>query len=434
MGFFSKLKEFFSEENIFPEIKKLTITELESWLDSHTEAIFDTASEEIKNIRTAIAQEKSQLSINLSNLEKAELKNNMIPARVKHIMQGNREIYLQRMNSLSDQISIPLDFHGLLQFTNSFDENLSKFEKSIAKNHHVMLEFFVKETTAVSTNVKNIDRQIKEIKQRLEDNKIFWLNGIKHKTKELQSKIRRREEKKKEISHIREKLESKKTEIENKENKIESLKISEDYGEFLSLTEEKDNFSLDLANLISKISHSFSEIEAAIKKYSNSRPEDKLIKCYLDDPIKTLLEDKSLDIAKTLKKIRNAVEINEIELKEKKREKTINELGKLSEFYFRDFLQRQRELTKNLQAISKEIENSIMNKEIKKLKEDVKEDKAKLAEDKIPLNKLEKDLKEIEISALESEIEDEILKNLNKQIKIITENINKEISDNLVRF
>src|SRR3989344_1948827 len=155
MGFFSKLKEFFSEENIFPEIKKLTITELESWLDSHTEAIFDTASEEIKNIRTAIAQEKRQLSINLSNLEKAELKNNMIPARVKHIMQGNREIYLQRMK----------------------------------------------------------------------DNKIFRLNGLKHKTKELQSKIRRREEKKKESSHIREKLESKKTEIENKENKIESLKI-----------------------------------------------------------------------------------------------------------------------------------------------------------------------------------------------------------------
>ena len=73
---------------------------------------------------------------------------------------------------------------------------------------------------------------------------------------------------------------------------IDEVKESDNYSEFLTITNYKQNIERDLINTQSSITHSFSEIEAALKKYSNQNKEDKLARCYLDNPIKTLSEDK----------------------------------------------------------------------------------------------------------------------------------------------
>ena len=67
-------------------------------------------------------------------------------------------------------------------------------------------------------------------------------------------------------------------------------------------------------------------ITAAQKAY----PDKKIIKEYLDDARIAIMEDKTLDIEKILKNIKNSIEHNEIDLKDKKKEHCLESIDKLT--------------------------------------------------------------------------------------------------------
>ncbi|MFH1425452.1 MAG: hypothetical protein ABIG28_01835 [archaeon] len=417
MGLLNILKKIFSESQE-EETKSLTLNQLESLLEELSKETFDGTNEKLSEIKEQIAREKVSLNSNLSLLENAKLKNTEIPDRVKQVMEGNRQAYIQKMSSILEKVSPPQKFSELIEFTNSFDNELANFEKSIAKNHHIMLEFFVKEATAVSTNIRNIDKLAKDIKKTLEENKINSLEKIKTQLNEIKIKIKQDSKAKQNIAKKKEELEKKSAKISERESEIKKLKESKDYEEFLAITNYKQTAEKELSNTNASIIHSFSEIETALKKYSNLDKEDKLVKCYLDNPIKTLIEDKEFNIISIINSTKNSIENNKINLKDKKKEKTLRGLDDLTEQTFKDFLKKHEKLNTQISDLSSQIDKSNIAKKVKDLKGNLEQEKMKILEEINALFKLKKNLEDFNLNDLKSELENEITLSLGKKVKI----------------
>jgi len=420
MGFLDKLKGFFSEEvKPVEESKKFSLDQLKDYLNEESEKAFEKANEKFSDIRQSVSEEKESLGKNLDILAKAELKNTEIPARVKQVMEGNRQTYIKRMESFGKDVNVPEEFSDLVKFSEKFDRILGDFEKSIAKNHHVMLEFFVKEATAVSTNVKNIDKLTKDIKKTLDENKITDLEKIKGKLGEVKKRINDVDESKRKIEEEREALNSESNDISTKKYEIEKLKESEQYSEFLSLTGHTQNLEKEFASIQSEVNHSFSEVGTALKKYSNLNKSNKLVKSYLEEPIKTLIEDRALNIKTIVADTKKEINDNRIDLKDKKREKTLKELENLTEDYFKNFLEIHRDLKEKMAEAKSQIGNSEIDKKVKLLKNELEQNEMKLLERKKLVSKMEKDLGDFDVGSLKKELEEEITNLLKKEIKII---------------
>jgi hypothetical protein len=420
MGFLDKLRAVFStEEKQIDESKNYSLEQLDLFFNEETAKAFDMVNEKFSEIRKNVSNEKESFVKNLEILGKAELKNTEIPERVKQVMEGNRETYIKRMRSLSNDISVPEEFSELVKFSEKFDKILGDFEKSIAKNHHVMLEFFVKEATAISTNVKNIDKLTKNIKKTLETNMITKLEYLKNKLSEVQKMIKWTEELKGNTILEKKKIDEDSNDISIKKYEIEKLKESEQFSEFILLTDNRQKLEKELTEIQSGVTHSFSEIGTALKKYSNLNKDNKQVKCYLDNPIKTLLDDKELNIVQILNSTKKEIDDKKIDLKVKKREKILKELNNLNEKYFNDFVNKNEGLNVKLEELNTNIKFSEIAKKVKELKNDLEQDEIKLLERKKTLSKMEKDLEEIDIDLLKNELESEILTSLGRKIKIV---------------
>jgi len=417
MGLFDFIKKMFSEP-IEEGPLKLNLEQLESWLSQQSQQAFENANEKLSGIKKNISEEKLNLQVNIKKIEEAVIKNTEIPDRVKHIMEGNRISYIKRINSLIERTNVPDKFLELLEFSSSFDKTMSDFDKDIAKNHRVMQEFFIKESGSISSNIRNIDKHVKNIKETLKENKISHLEKVRNQLSEIQGKIKQKAEFEREIKKEKEEQEKQNDLIRDKENEIKKVKESEDYSEFLTLTNSKQTIEKDLSTVVTSLNHSFSEIEAALKKYTNLNPEDKLAKCYLVDPIKTLTEDKEIKISEIINGMTISIEEGKLDLKNKKKEKIQRELGKLNREYFSDFLEKRFELIKKLSETNSQIESSQAEKIVKQLKQDLEKEHMTLLEQKQILAKTEKELGEINIESLRSNLENEIVSSLEKRIEI----------------
>ena len=78
-------------------------------------------SAEIEEKRKNLEEEKKKLYSRLYDLEKAELKNKALLERAKQIMEGNRGIYIQKVNQLIEKSNLPRDAESIPQFCNLFD-------------------------------------------------------------------------------------------------------------------------------------------------------------------------------------------------------------------------------------------------------------------------------------------------------------------------
>ena len=82
-------------------------------------------------------------------------------------------------------------------------------------------------------------------------------------------------------------------------------------------------------------------MERALRKYSHVVFEHEEIALkYISHPIETLSNDKDLVILKILDNLKNLLNENKLQIDEKKKEKSLEEIGKLSEEFFRKFLEK----------------------------------------------------------------------------------------------
>ena len=417
MGFIKGIKNIFSSE--IKTRKEIDLEALGDYLDNFLKDSYEKAESEISEIKKKMFEEKLSLEKNIRIMENAQLKNTEIPERVKQIMEGNRWTYIQRINALIEKTNIPDDLSRILEFTRDFDKTMSDFDKAIAKNHSVMAEFFTKEASSVSNNVRNIDKFVKEIDKTLDKSRIVLINELKKKSEHIGEQLKLKSELETEARVKEAELRKLEEAIKKVAFEIAKQKESEGHKTLLTLRDYKQTLEIEITNLNSSILHSFSEIETALKKYSNQNKNDKLVEFYLEEPNKAILEDEELEIIDILGKVKIGIASGYLELKDKKKDKILSELGKLTKEYFELHIDKVKEKHEELEEVNMQIEQSEIVKHIRELKLELENMEMKHLEDKQTLSRTEKHAEEINVRRLKDSLENELTNTFGEQFKIV---------------
>ena len=412
MGIFDFLKKSSKKET-----KEIRFDELDKWTEIHSKNIFDETNSRLMELREKIEEERKKLEENIKILEKAELKNPNIPERAKQIMHGNRRLYVFKVNKLLDEIYLPKDFDDIIVFCGSIDKSLDNFSKTTLRSYYILQDFFRDYVIDTSSNIKKIGILTKTIKETIENSGIDKINDLRNKLNNIQKKIKLKENFNEDINILKKDMEKQNKRIKEKEKKLKKFEEESRYKKFIDLMNRKKVLERKLEDIGKEILYSFSDIKVALKKYERITLEEKLVGKYLDEPFKTLLDDKGLKIIEIITKMKESIEKNEIELKDRKKSKILKDLNNLNKNYFETFFNKYNEINKDLEKLKLEIKD-IEIKDIEDLREEIKKDNSKLEEDKNKVNEMIKELMEINIEGLKENLERSIKENI-EDVKVI---------------
>ncbi len=416
MGILNFFKNIYRKGNGENEIK---FEELNNWLESKVKKKIGTIESEIASIKNKADKEKEKLKENLIILENAKLKNQNIPERMKQIMEGNRNIYIQKMKTLLETIEFPGEIDNVLAFYDSFDKTMNSFSKSIMKSHNIMQEFFANESGAISSNIINLDKFIKESKKIIENSNLGQFNYLKMEIEEAQKKTKRKENSNGEIQAVTKRISDFDNYIKEKEKKLKELNESNEFMQFKDSTYKKTKLQEEMLNLEKELKQNFSDIEAGLKRYSSLNKDDVLSKNYLKNPVNALFDDKELEIVDLANKIKNYLSEGSIELKDKKKEKVLKGLKEFNKEYFDGFFSKRGQINNEINKLAEDIEKNRAIDEISALHKEIERDYACLENAKKELNNLNKELNEINVNSLKEELRQKILDNFGERIRII---------------
>ena len=402
-------------------VKEIELGQLGEWIGSLGGQAFETANQKLIGIKKDITEEKRGISENLQKLMDTELKNQSIPERAKQIRESNRITYVQKLLNLVQEVSVPEEFDELAGFCSSFDAALASFSSSTVKNYYVLKQFFENEASAIAANLKNMERLVKSIQEAVEDAGIDKINELMDSFKGVQQKIKLKQELNEKIGMVGEELKQENRGVVEWQKRLRGLEQSQAYKEFAGLLDKKQLLVQELEGLKKQMFHSFSVINAALKKYERMTLQDKLVRGYLEDFLSALLGDKQLKIAEIVDKIAASIGNGELELKGKKKDKILQELHKLDKAYFEAFLGRYHELNKRLGSLKSEIENSDAAKEAEQIKSLLRQIVYRVEETSKRLQQKKTEESGIDVEKLSKNLEIGIKSKLGRDVKIISQ-------------
>lgn len=396
--------------------EKVALSELEAWFDQLIHDSAQEVSEDIERIQARIAEEKSKLRQNLHILASAEIRNPNIPERMRQVMGGNREIYLQRMNTLFEKMSLPSEVVSIHSFTTSYDQTMHEFSRSIAKSHHVMQEFLPKEAGAVTVTVTQIDKLIKEARALMEEKGFDKMEGIRNTIREILDKKKRKKIAEDEILDLEKESGEFERLIRGRKQKLEDIEEGEEYKAYRALEKEIDECEEEQRKLDATMKHSFSEIEAALKRYVNLNKSDGVAKDYLRNPIQALIQDHDLAIVDTLARVKEYIAQESITLKDKKKESVEKTMKEMKRSYFSEYLKTTHSLQKKIQKHKEKIVKAKVVANIHDTKKEIEKIERDFADARNRMSRSLQDVQLINIKedvrVLEKEIAEKIKRNI----------------------
>lgn len=400
------------------ELKKVRLEQVRAFIDSFYENLTKEVKSELTETRENLSEEKNKLKENITILEEAELKHKAFPESVIPMMRDNRKTYIQKIRKFTDGINIPAEIEDISKFCDNYEIILNEFSKNTLRNYEILKQFFGEKIVALTKNISKINGFIKEAGKLAKESKIEEANELKNKLKEIQEEIKHKKDAEEEMVLEKEELRRVEKNLVLIESKIKENEQGERHKNLILLIEKKKETEKEIREIEKEPLHSFSVINDALKKYERISLEQKLIKRYLENPLKTLEEDNGLKIIEIVSKMKEAIINDKIDLKKEKKGRIVNECDIINKTYLESFLRRNNELNKKLNEISSGIENETLIKEIEASKEELRKEKIRFEETEHKLKKMNEELKKINIDKLRKELETEINKEMNENVKI----------------
>jgi len=417
MGFFDFLKRK-------PEKKEEKITynlsflELKPWITNYSKNLTLKTNEEIAQILNNIKEAKTKLKLSLHELEKAEPRNKNIPERAMQLMKGNREMYSRHLGHFMASLDKPKKEESLKDFYQSFDKRISTLQKTTKKSHHVMEEFFPKESSALTLGIQEIDKSMRRIKEIIGERKTEELEALTRSAEHFQEYITQKKDLSTNITSIKSKIQSTESSISSLETELSQQQKSQEYLDFINIENQQKELEKSLSNENQKMLQFFSSVNHSLKKYINLNPEDGFAIEYLNNPINTLLGDKDFEVLKLISQIKNNIIMNKIELKDKKKTKTLTELENIDKKFFENFLKTHHTLKKQIEDVRKQANEIQITVTLDKLKIDIERNKEALHVLNTDHDKTLNKAKRINIIELKDNLEKQIQEGLDEDVKV----------------
>jgi hypothetical protein len=416
-----KVKE---EKRQKPQEKEMTRKELVLWLKSLVEENKENAKKIIEDVRHEIKSGKKRIEEKIKILEVAEPKVKTLPKRVRLIFEGHRKKYPQRLRNLIEELNLPENFDEVLDFCNGFEKKLNDFSKSSFKNYSVLRDLVGQDAADVAKEINELNSLVKKVNEAMSNKTVESAKNVLSLINEIKFKTERLGEFEIEEKNLNDKIVELKKEVEKINKNILGLENSEEYNSHKNLEKDLGNFQNELKNLESKMFHSFSVLGSALKKYKGLAFDEKSVEKVLSKPIETLLDegedgvDSSSNVIELLNKIKSAIISGSLELKDRKKEKSLNEIDKMNNNYFEKFRDEHRKIENKLKETKSKIESITIPSQIFDLKKEEEKKKYNLKKIVEKVQDIKKEQDSIDISEMWNNLEKEILEKMNILAKI----------------
>ena len=396
MGFFDFLRKKGPGEIKFSEIGE--------WLDKQVEN--KKLDQKISKAKSVIKEKIDHGYKYLEDLEKAGLKNENIPERAKHVMEGHRKSYTMRLKRFLEDIEVPDDFSQIGHYSARFSESLDKLSEDTQRNYLVLKEFMEEELSCVIKTVKGIEDELSKLQAGIEKEGLEMIKDAKIRLKQYKDDLKKKAMLEEERAAQEKESESVKERKARLENRLNDLKESKDYNEYKVFLEKKKKYEEQLKDIEHDLKAIFSELHRPLKKYKRGSLSEDVIDKYLMDPIGALEADHSLSIRDVFNKMKQQLDI--LELKEKQLEKTMELIEKLN----KDFLMNRKLEISRLKGLNKEAAAKI-NRNVVALNISENETWLKAVEDKIiqsekTLEELKREIGDINLDYLKQKVKEKV--------------------------
>ncbi|KYK26357.1 hypothetical protein AYK26_05180 [Euryarchaeota archaeon SM23-78] len=396
MGFFDFLRK--KEPGI------IKFSEIDDWLDKQVEN--KKLDQKISKAKSMIKDKLSQGYKYLEELEKTGLKNENIPERAKHMMEGHRKTYIQRLRRFLDEVEVPDDFSQIGYYAAKFSESIDKLSEETHKNYLVLKEFMEEELSKVVRSVKGIEDDLSKLQAQIEKEGLEMIKDAKLKLKHYKEDLKKKARLEEEKASQEKELEALKERKKKFEKRVNELKQSKDYVDYKVFLEKKKKYEEKLKEIENELKIVFAELHRPLKKYKRGSLNEQLIDKYILDPSGALEEDDSLLIINVLHKMRE--QLDNLDLKEKQIEKTLEMLDKLNKDFF---MNRKLEISR-LKGLNREAATKI-NKSVVALNISENDTWLRKIDEKMQyadklLEEIEKEIQHINLDYLKQKVKEKV--------------------------
>jgi hypothetical protein len=431
-----KLFDRFKKVNGFKEESEILDNEeiLLSKIDKHMNFLLrDKLGYINKNISEKVIDinhKKEDTLLTLRDLHKSKLMNRNIPEREIQIMEGNRENYIKKISHLVTNIEIPKNYLDTYNYCIKFSQDLEQLNKDIQKNIFVLQHFFANEVKDVNKALHGLEEQIIEIRILLERNGILYLKDIQKDIKVFIDNVMK-------IKSFNEQIDTEKFEIMTHQEKLDRLNervktitSGTDYRALESFRQEKGEAENGIKDLLTELNGKFSALDTALKKYYYMYPDKKITKGYMGDIREAILTDTNLEIIPILKDIKNSIEHNELDLKDRKKEHCIEAIESLTYEYLKETQIKILKLEDQKQHIQTKITHNSASLNISEQQYWINATEDKIKYHNMNIEKLEKNANAVRLANTEimGKIRTDLEKLMDKHVEIkddLTEGILK---------
>src|SRR3989344_6223457 len=363
------LKKIFANSEV-QETNKLAdinLQNLEEWLNERSKPYMEEIQQQIEEVLMKANEELQRARFNIGALEGAKLQNPNIPFKAKQYMEGNRKAYIRSVNSFLGHMEINnRDYFYLLEFCKKFDELIDELNKGTIRSYTILQEFFSNEAGKIANNLKNFDNIFRELKGVLNNEKIIAVNKLRKLAEELEYRSKQRINADVDFRNAEASLKIAANEKDSVMADIISFNQSDEHNNFLSLKEERKKIEKSFYEAQDAVLQSFAVLDRPLRKYSHVAFEhEELVLDYLKDPIEAMSNDRDLMIIKVLENMKQKLEENSMQIDEKKKEKAIEEIKKMSMEFVRDFVKRYRSFMSEIGNIDNKREATGVNEKFR---------------------------------------------------------------------
>ena len=418
------LKRIFQNEEVKEiKLREIKLQNLEEWANEKSKPLMEELQQQIEEILMKVNEEIQRARFNVEVLENAKLQNPNIPFKAKQYMEGNRKAYIRAINSFLGHMEINnKDYFYLVDFCKFFDELINDLNKSTLRSYTILLEFFAHETNKIAQNLKNFDNLFKELKSVLNNEKMVAVNKTIEKIQSLKIKTKQKISLDVDFKNIEVSLKLANEEKNSVLAEIERFSKSDEHNNFLKLNEEKKNKAKAFYEDENQVMQSFSVLERALRKYSHIAFEhEEIVLDYLKHPIETLANDKNLVILEILKNVGKLLNENKLQIDDKKKEKSLEEIKKLNKEFLEQFLKKYFSLKAEMEDLENKIKATGVIEKLENFNKQLEEVNLRIEKNNEEYNKLENDVIKTtnSIENLRNEIGDSVKENFGEEIKVV---------------
>ena len=404
------------------KIAEIRLQDLEEWLNERSKPLMEEVQQQSHEILMRVDEELQKSRINIELLENAKLQNPNIPFKAKQYMEGNRQAYIRSVNSFLGHMEINnKEYFYLVDFCKEFDELINNLNKSTLRSYTILQEFLANETGKIAQNIKNFDRLFTELRAALGNAKLVSIKNAIEKVQSLKSKTKQKMNLNVELKDMEAILILANGEKDQIVQEIEKFSKSDEHNSFLQLVEQKKAKSSAFYEDQKTIVQSLSVLERPLRKYSHVAFEhEELVLEYLNNPIETLANDKGLSILEVLKNLEKLLLENQLQIDEKKKEKSLEEIKKLSGEFLNEFLKKYFAYREEMNEIEQKIARAGVSERFREFNSRLEAINLKAEKNTEELAKLKGDSEKIAyaISNLKDEIEKDVKDILCEIVKI----------------